>query len=43
VRVRYGLAGSLQLYLRPGYTMFFEKSNTGQFATVELGLIKILN
>lgn len=42
-RVRYGLANSLQLFLRPGYTMFFEKNNTGQFATFELGLIKILN
>jgi len=39
VRVRYGLAGSLQLFLRPGYTMFFEKNNTGQFATVKAGIL----
>ncbi len=43
MRVRYGLANSLKLFLRPGYTMFFEKNNTGRFATFELGLIKILN
>ena len=38
VRIQYGLAGSLQLFLRPGYTMFFEKNNTGQFYTVEAGI-----